>query len=355
MKFFDWYNIPIIVMACYLWIEFLKRILGVNSQIKNAYPLISLLTGVGLGILVGLGNVESFDDLSVLEAAITGGISGLSATGGNQIWKRLNRAPIKILMDNGPAKYYITGDKHRHFSSLIRFCEENHLRKKDTVIILGDAGLNYYGDERDDTLKEKLSKLQVTLFCLHGNKENRPQNIPTYGIRNFCGGIVYYEPKYPTIFFAKDGEIYNFNGKKYMTIGGAHSVDRIRCLSEGLPFWEDEMPSFQTKQFVEKRLAECNYRVDGFLTHTCPISCLPTEMFVSTRRIKEEPKKKKKKEVLPYKIDIDRSTEEWLEMIKNNNQYAEWYCGHYHVDKELGDVKMMYQEILPFCAAKEEE
>ena len=115
-------------------------------------------------------------------------------------------------------------------------------RRKDVLIILGDAGFNYYGDKRDDKLKAEISSLNITLFCLHGNKENRPQNVGTYGIRSFCGGKVYYEPKYPNIFFAIDGEIYNFEGKKYMVAGGAHSVDKMRCLEEGKPFWEDEMP-----------------------------------------------------------------------------------------------------------------
>ena len=34
-----------------------------------------------------------------------------------------------------------------------------------------------------------------------------------------------------------NGEIYNFEGKKYMVVGGAHSVDKIRCLEEGGAFW----------------------------------------------------------------------------------------------------------------------
>lgn len=50
-------------------------------------------------------------------------------------------------------------------------------------------------------------------------------------------GIVYVEEQYPNILFAKDGEIYNFNGKKVMPIGGAYSIDkyyRIRMVCHGL-------------------------------------------------------------------------------------------------------------------------
>ena len=51
-----------------------------------------------------------------------------------------------------------------------------------------------------------------------------------------------------------DGEVYDFNGKKYLVIGGAHSVDKQKCLSEGLPYWEDEMPDDTVKQKVEQTL-----------------------------------------------------------------------------------------------------
>ncbi len=87
------------------------------------------------------------------------------------------------------------------------------------MILLGDAGLNYYGDKRDDALKQKISNLNITLFCLHGNKENRPQNIGTYGFRSFCGRRVYCEPKYPNLYFAMDGEIYTFEEKSIWWLG----------------------------------------------------------------------------------------------------------------------------------------
>jgi hypothetical protein len=55
-----------------------------------------------------------------------------------------------ITIDNSPSKYYITGDKHRHFEGVIEFCKTNHLRKQDVIVILGDSEFNSYGDERDN-------------------------------------------------------------------------------------------------------------------------------------------------------------------------------------------------------------
>ncbi len=250
--------------------------------------------------------------------------------------------------DGSPAKYFITGDKHGNFSRVKSFCRDVSTRRKDVLIILGDAGFNYYDDERDDKLKSEVSALNITLFCLHGNKENRPQNIATYGIRSFCGGKVYYEPKYPNILFAVDGEVYTFEGRKYMVVGGAHSVDKLRCLRENIPFWDDEMPDDEVKKRVEERLELENNTIYGMLTHTCPIDYLPTEMFVSTRQnatIKRKPRKAKSKKM--FKPDIDRSTEIWLGKLEKKIDYKVWFCGHYHIDKQIDKIQMMCYEIRP--------
>ena len=264
-------------------------------------------------------------------------------------FRKNDKEKISMYYDDGsPSKFFITGDKHRNFENVKCFCRDMKTRKKDVLIILGDAGFNYFEDFRDDKLKKEVSELNITLFCLHGNKESRPQNIGTYGIRSFCGGKVYYEPKYPNIFFAIDGEIYTFEGKKYMVVGGAHSVDKNRCLEEHQPYWEDEMPDDATKVKVEEHLAEQNNRIYGMMTHTCPIQYLPTEMFMSTRQnaeLKRKPSIEKSKNI--FKPDIDRTTEEWLGNLERKLDYEVWYCGHYHIDKQIDKVDMMYYEIRP--------
>jgi len=317
MNLIEVLSMPAIAALCYGFIEILKRTIKNDIKLKNVYPLISALLGSTLGMFAYLAEPDVMVTDSALSSALAGLASGLSATGGNEILQRMKSSKKSEFVDEAPVRYYITGDKHRHFDRVIDFCLANHLRKKDVIVILGDSGFNYYGDRRDDKLKEKLSHVEVTLFCIHGNKENRPENIPTYGIRTFCGGTVYYEPKYPNIFFAKDGEVYNFNGKEFIVIGGAHSVDKNKCLEEKLPFWSDEMPSDETKAIVERKLLDRDNKIDGFLTHTCPIPCLPTEMFISTKRATDKNKFKiKKKKDVEYLLDIDRSTERWLEEIK---------------------------------------
>lgn len=329
---------------------------GKNTRKKTSLVVMS---GTVLGALVATVVLHPVTAVNLMACVLLGILTSeviyILYLIAKSIWEK---EKIIAYYDDGSApKYYITGDKHRNFAYVKRFCHDMNTRKKDVLIILGDAGFNYFQDARDDELKKEAAAMNITLFCLHGNKECRAKNIATYGIRNFCGGKVYYEPKYPNIFFAIDGEIYTFEGKKYMVVGGAHSVDKLRCLDEGTPFWEDEMPDAAVKREVEEQLAKENNSIYGLMTHTCPINYLPTEMFLSTRQNAAANKKphklklkigvRKRTRKPPLQLDIDRSTEEWLGTLEQKVSYEVWYCGHYHIDKQIDKVNMMYNEIRP--------
>jgi 3-oxoacid CoA-transferase subunit A len=227
---------------------------------------------------------------------------------------------------------YITGDTHRNFSRVEFFCRQFETTVKDVMIILGDAGINNYGEEKDRQLKQILSRLPLTLFCIHGNHEQRPQSIVEYTESIWRGGVVFMEPEYPNLLFAKDGEVFDFDGRKCIVIGGAYSVDKFFRLARGWNWWEDEQPSDEIKAQVEKRLEKENWRVEVVLSHTCPLKYEPTEVFLSG-------------------IDqstVDKSTEEWLGSIEQHLQYEEWYCGHYHTSKKVDKLLFMYKDISAF-------
>ena len=75
---------------------------------------------------------------------------------------------------------YITGDKHGDYRDVFDFCYKNKTSKDDIMIILGDAGINYHLDYRDYILKNSLLQLPITLLCIHGNHEERPENVDGY-------------------------------------------------------------------------------------------------------------------------------------------------------------------------------
>ena len=197
------------------------------------------------------------------------------------------------------------------------------------MIILGDAGINYYLDSKDYTLKNHLKELPITLFCIHGNHEERPYNIAGYKSKVFNGGIGYYEENYPNILFAKDGEVYNFNGFYTLVIGGAYSVDKYYRLALGYNWYESEQPNEKIKNDVRKTLKNYNNKIDVILSHTCPFKYMPYEVFLENDN----------------QLDIDKSTEEFLDEIENNTKYQKWYCGHYHTDKQVDKIRFMMNDI----------
>lgn len=225
--------------------------------------------------------------------------------------------------------YYITGDTHRQFERIAEFCKDKKTGKDDVLIILGDAGINYWLDERDVELKRDLSELPITLFSIHGNHEVRPQTISTYQTKGWNGGTVYYEEEYPNLLFAADGNIYWLNDKLYITIGGAYSVDKEYRQMIGQRWWADEQPSEETKRFVEHQLD--SIIVYGVLSHTCPLKYEPHEVFLAG--INQDV--------------VDKSTEQWLDSIEERIQYQKWYCGHYHTDKCIDKMRFLFETIEP--------
>lgn len=229
--------------------------------------------------------------------------------------------------------YFITGDKHGYFKDIKNFCEEHLTSKEDVLIILGDAGINYFGDYRDTEVKEFVQNLPITIFAIHGNHEMRPFIIPTYKEMEWNESVVYVEEKFPNILFAKDGEIYNINNQKVIVIGGAYSVDKWYRLQMGYRWFEDEQPNEEIKNYVESKLEKNDWNVDIVLSHTTPYHYMPTDMFLSG-------------------IDqstVDNSTEYWLQAIEEELSYKKWYCGHFHTDRAIDNIYLMYREIHEFC------
>lgn len=223
---------------------------------------------------------------------------------------------------------YITGDTHGHFDRIVEFCEKTGTSKDDIMIILGDAGINYYGSG-DRSRKKRLQKLPITLFCIHGNHEQRPEAIETYRLDDFCGGKVYIEDAFPYIKFAKDGQIYNFDGREFIVIGGAYSVDKFYRIARGANWFPNEQPSPEIKADVVATLDARGWNVYGVLSHTCPVKYEPTEVFLA----------------MIDQSTVDKTTEEWLNSIEEKLDYEKWYCGHYHTEKKIDKLRFMFEDI----------
>ena len=226
---------------------------------------------------------------------------------------------------------YLTGDTHGDFERVSELAGDLESTLDDVMVILGDAGINYYGASGDGGLKEQLSALPITLFCIHGNHEMRPENISTYEEKHWRGGIVYWEPAFPNLLFAKDGELFELEGYRCIAIGGAYSVDKYsRLRAGGGGWWPDEQPSEEIKQHVEARLAAEAWDVDIVLSHTCPYKYIPRHTFLP----------------IIAQSAVDNSTEEWLDRIEARLRYECWFCGHFHTDESIDRLRFMYTDII---------
>ena len=227
---------------------------------------------------------------------------------------------------------YITGDTHRDFEDIHSFCAQHDTSKNDVMIILGDAGINFYKGWRDNNVKSYLESMPITFFCIHGNHEIRAYALDGYVIELWNAGSVYVEPAYPSIKFAKDGEIYDLAGKKTLVVGGAYSVDKNYRVARGWSWWEDEQPSESIKKQVEAAAEAHNWRIDVVQTHTCPLKYEPTEAFLP----------------LIDQSEVDKSTEEWLDEIERKLEYKKWFCGHFHIDKTIDNIRFMFKDVIAF-------
>ncbi len=233
---------------------------------------------------------------------------------------------------------YITGDTHGDFSDLVRDSARKGITENDLLIILGDAGLNYDNGEYDIQARKELSVVSADVLCIRGNHERRP-NSPDirwkYEMKSWMGGNVFVQSAYPRILFAPDGSRYSLNGREFLVIGGAYSVDKPYRLAHGYSWFPDEQLTDSEKKAITENVTSHGNHEDIILSHTCPYNYQPLDCF------------------LPG-IDqrhVDKSTESFLQYILDSleDSYSALYCGHWHIDRNVGKVHFLFHRITKLC------
>ena len=225
--------------------------------------------------------------------------------------------------------WILTGDTHGGAQTQIRIdnlLRNSNINKETTgVIILGDAGLNYYLNKTDAKWKKILNNYGIYIYCVRGNHEARPAFVEGMVLLEDenVQNCVWYEPKYPYIRYFLDGASYNLvdGDKTYkaLVLGGAYSVDKHWRLQNGATWFSNEQLSQEEMRKIEGVWDGCEF--DLILSHTCPISWQPIDLFLG----------------FIDQSKVDNSMEKWMEKFKDKIKWGTWLFGHYHDDKYLGN------------------
>ncbi|WP_406018936.1 metallophosphoesterase, partial [Succinivibrio sp.] len=123
------------------------------------------------------------------------------------------------------------------------------------------------------------------------------------------------------------GYVYNLEGYKFLSIGGAMSMDRDYRI-EHESYWETEVITKTDIDVAFNELNRVGNKVDFVLTHTCPSSVLKSEINSKDERVLIYKKK------LEFALERDPSVN-FLEEIKNKLNFSNWFFGHFHLDKSF--------------------
>lgn len=212
---------------------------------------------------------------------------------------------------------YITGDTH---GDITRFAK--HLKKNDTLFILGDFGFLWDNSPAEKKLLKKLAKKKYTIAFLDGCHENYDLLEP-YPHVTWQGGIAQHIAG--NIYHLQRGEIYTVEDKTFLTIGGGESPDFDIHRQTGT-WWEAETPTAAQMENAKAHLVDVNYRVDYILTHAPSAKAsgyLSRDGKLSGIHLLLNP-------------------------LEDTVQYTRWYFGCLHIDRPISAKHhAVFEDILP--------
>ena len=243
---------------------------------------------------------------------------------------------------------YVTGDCHGNFARFEQkhFSEQANMTKDDTVIIAGDFGGVWFGDSRDDETLDWLERLPFTLAFVCGNHENYDA-LERYPVVEWHGGKVHRIR--PHVLHLMRGQIFELEGYRFFTMGGAKSHDiedgilepdapdferrlmtlqrkpRARYRINHISWWQEELPSDEEYAEARQTLKRLGWKVDYIITH-----CAPTAI-----------QQKISPDFKPDKLT------DFLEKIRYRSRFHYWLFGHYH-DNRIIDEKyvLLYEQMV---------
>lgn len=234
--------------------------------------------------------------------------------------------------------WIITGDTHGWVETRLGNIYRNmpECKPEETaVIILGDAGLNFWLNNSDKKHKRNSAGYGYTIYCVRGNHEERPENLGyvlEYDPEVY--GLIYQDPHYSNIKYLVDGGEYTIDNHSVLVIGGAYSIDKWYRLRRAEMAGQSFSGWFKDEQLTGAEMGDiwdktANKHYDFVLTHTTALDWEPVDLFLNG-------------------IDqstVDKTMEVWLNDLKDHMTWKIWLFGHYHADRiERPYVEQFYNE-----------
>jgi hypothetical protein len=213
---------------------------------------------------------------------------------------------------------YVMGDTH---GDQILWHSYIHplLKKGDRAFIMGDFGVGFWNGRywSEETFLDFLEEQPYTVYFVDGNHEDFSK-LYGYPVVERHGGKMHQLRE--NLFHLMRGEIYTFDGKTVLAMGGGYSLDKA-TRAEGYDWWREEMPTGEEYRHCSDTLAKHHHQVDYIFTHTCPYDTL---QYMATMNLG-----------IQKNVTEEQPLTLFLNYLAENTTYDKWYFGHFHCDREL--------------------
>ena len=224
-------------------------------------------------------------------------------------------------------RLFFTGDTHGDYE--IRRLASGAFRaddldKDDYVVICGDFGLVFnpiQSSGREEYWLRWLAKKPFTTLFVDGNHENFDR-LDAMETETWHGGKVHRIND--SVFHLMRGEMFDIAGRKIFAMGGARSHD-IPFRTEGISWWQQEMPSAEERALAWQTLERHAWHADAVVTHCAPAN-------------------------FQHALHADYGNDEmtrFLFDVERKLSYGTWLFGHYHEDRWIGErARAIYNDIV---------
>ena len=244
---------------------------------------------------------------------------------------------------------FVTGDVHggaeygsSRFSSK-SWPDGRTLSRDDVVVVAGDFGFVWDGSNTDRYWLDWFESKPWTTCFVDGNHENH-RMLAELPETEWNGGRVHVAR--PHVLHLMRGQIFELEGCRFFTMGGAKSHDiedgilepdapdfeqrlmtlqrkpRARYRINHISWWVQELPSDEEYAEARRNLDAVGWQVDYIITH-----CAPTSIALMGTRHNE----------------ADRLTD-FLQEVRERAKYHYWLFGHYHDNKAIDEKHILLWE-----------